>query len=283
MSTLRFVRAARLLLLALAMLSGQDTLAYSFGAPVCEIDASTMSINMGSSVLSSPGGWSLKAPSSYTGGTPITITLAHVDASRSFRGLLLWATTGGAGGLGRWTIPAHFQNPGGCLWSLTHASAGTKTQQSFAFDPPAAGTGPLVFHAFLVEDCGGPAGSCRTSWVQVGSIVVAEAQLSDSVPDAFAFATQSDVAPGAVVTSNAVTISGINTAAPVNVTGGQYSDRLHCSIYRCRGHDRQRADDLRSAHIALHLSDRWYRPRLPLVAFPHPSPARRQPCQSLSG
>src|SRR5262245_54102132 len=45
----------------------------------------------------------------------------------------------------------------------------------------------------------------------------------DTRPDAFAFTAQSGVEPSTVVTSNEVTISGINAAASVAITGGEYS------------------------------------------------------------
>ncbi|MEO7762015.1 MAG: hypothetical protein ABIS68_08915 [Casimicrobiaceae bacterium] len=45
----------------------------------------------------------------------------------------------------------------------------------------------------------------------------------DTTPDAFSFVTQTGVAVNAQVTSNAITISGINAAAPISVTGGSYS------------------------------------------------------------
>ena len=49
------------------------------------------------------------------------------------------------------------------------------------------------------------------------------AQLTDTAPDAFSFAPQTNVVLNTVLTSNAVTITGINTAAPISVTGGSYS------------------------------------------------------------
>ncbi|WP_185230982.1 hypothetical protein [Teredinibacter franksiae] len=45
----------------------------------------------------------------------------------------------------------------------------------------------------------------------------------DTRPNAFSFSAQSDVALGAVVESEAVTISGMNAAASVSVTGGEYA------------------------------------------------------------
>lgn len=46
---------------------------------------------------------------------------------------------------------------------------------------------------------------------------------TDTTPDPFTFAMVSDVMPGAVVTSSAVVISGINAPAPLSIAGGQYS------------------------------------------------------------
>jgi len=45
----------------------------------------------------------------------------------------------------------------------------------------------------------------------------------DTTPDAFSFSPQTGVATGATVTSNVVTVSGINAPAPISVTGGSYS------------------------------------------------------------
>ncbi|WP_273455072.1 alpha/beta hydrolase [Nevskia ramosa] len=46
---------------------------------------------------------------------------------------------------------------------------------------------------------------------------------ADTTPDAFAFAPVVDAVPGSVVTSAAVTISGIDVPVPITVVGGQYS------------------------------------------------------------
>jgi hypothetical protein len=54
------------------------------------------------------------------------------------------------------------------------------------------------------------------------SSTTASAGGSDGTPDAFAFTDQSGVASGAVVQSNAITVSGIDTAAAISVSGGQY-------------------------------------------------------------
>ena len=46
---------------------------------------------------------------------------------------------------------------------------------------------------------------------------------SDTTPNAFSFADVLGVTPGAVLTSNAITVGGINTSASIAVTGGSYS------------------------------------------------------------
>jgi len=43
---------------------------------------------------------------------------------------------------------------------------------------------------------------------------------ADTAPDAFTFTAQNGVMPSTTITSNAVTISGLNGAAPISVTGG---------------------------------------------------------------
>jgi hypothetical protein len=45
---------------------------------------------------------------------------------------------------------------------------------------------------------------------------------ADTTPDAFSFVDQSNVALNTVITSNTITVSGINTGAPISITGGEY-------------------------------------------------------------
>ncbi|KQC10271.1 MAG: hypothetical protein APR62_12305 [Smithella sp. SDB] len=62
----------------------------------------------------------------------------------------------------------------------------------------------------------------------IGSIsdafsVTTEAAPPDTTPDQFTFTDQTGVALSAVITSNTITVSGINAAAPISITGGMYS------------------------------------------------------------
>ena len=45
----------------------------------------------------------------------------------------------------------------------------------------------------------------------------------DPTPDAFTFTDRTNVALNTEFKSNAITVSGINTASPISVTGGTYS------------------------------------------------------------
>ncbi len=47
--------------------------------------------------------------------------------------------------------------------------------------------------------------------------------LDDTTPDAFAFVAQTEIEQSTQVSSNEITISGINAAAPITITGGEYS------------------------------------------------------------
>jgi hypothetical protein len=47
--------------------------------------------------------------------------------------------------------------------------------------------------------------------------------VSDTSPDAFSFAAVTDVASGAVIESGVVVVSGITAAAPIAISGGEYS------------------------------------------------------------
>jgi uncharacterized delta-60 repeat protein len=57
----------------------------------------------------------------------------------------------------------------------------------------------------------------------VSDVFTSTTLAADTSPDAFSFSSQSNVAKSTPVTSNAVTIGGINAPAPISVTGGEYS------------------------------------------------------------
>lgn len=47
--------------------------------------------------------------------------------------------------------------------------------------------------------------------------------VADTTPDAFSFAPQTNVALNTVVTSNPITVTGINTGSPITITSGSYA------------------------------------------------------------
>ena len=66
--------------------------------------------------------------------------------------------------------------------------------------------------------------NARTIWNTMD--VVASYQTSvagDSTPDQFNFIDQTNVARDTLITSNAITVNGINAAANISITGGEYS------------------------------------------------------------
>ncbi|MDH5802213.1 MAG: fibronectin type III domain-containing protein, partial [Gammaproteobacteria bacterium] len=57
----------------------------------------------------------------------------------------------------------------------------------------------------------------------VDGIFSVTTSVSDSIPDAFGFTSQTGVELNTQVVSNAITVSGINVAVPISIAGGQYS------------------------------------------------------------
>lgn len=71
----------------------------------------------------------------------------------------------------------------------------------------------------------GTTNTAVTATVTVGGVDVdfTATTLADTLPDVFSFADQVDVAPGAVVDSGTVVISGVEVAVAVSIIGGEYS------------------------------------------------------------
>ena len=69
-------------------------------------------------------------------------------------------------------------------------------------------------------------GATTSATVNVGGVAATfsvTTLAAATTPNPFTFTAQSNVAPRATITSNSVTITGINTASPVSIVGGTYS------------------------------------------------------------
>jgi sugar lactone lactonase YvrE len=81
-----------------------------------------------------------------------------------------------------------------------------------------------ILFALIISACGGGGGgggkTTLSSSLSSSSASVAPA---DTTPDAFSFSAVTGAALNSTISSTAVTISGINTATPISITGGEYS------------------------------------------------------------
>lgn len=163
---------ATLLLLAVASLCA-NSFAFSTGSPVCSVTPAVMDANDLTATIPSPNGWSINVPLSYTAGSPLTVAIANTNPSRQFRGILIWATNASSSLVGTWTVPSGYLAPAGCGGSsLTHSANTAKSQRSFTFMPPVAGSGTITFRAVVTDECG--AGSCRSAHAFPNGIGVVE-------------------------------------------------------------------------------------------------------------
>ena len=71
---------------------------------------------------------------------------------------------------------------------------------------------------------------------------------SDTTPDAFTFTSQTGVALSSLVTSNEITVSGINAASPISVTGGKYS--INSGAYVTTAGSVKNGDKVKVQHTA---------------------------------
>jgi hypothetical protein len=82
--------------------------------------------------------------------------------------------------------------------------------------PFATGLGNRVINALAASPDG------LTVYAGTGSGTVLRYVYSDTTPDAFSFTAQTGAGLGTVATSNSITVAGINSAASISITGGEY-------------------------------------------------------------
>ena len=85
------------------------------------------------------------------------------------------------------------------------------------------GTARLSAVGFSIENKGyiGTGLNDSTRYIDFWEYTITTA--ADTFPDQFTFTDQAGVALSTVITSNTITVSGINAAAPISITGGTYS------------------------------------------------------------
>lgn len=143
-----------------------QAMGFSQGAPICEVNGLPL-VEMSPTLASpAPQGWSLQVPRSiYMADRPLQVRLAHSQADKRARGVLLWAKSGQFSGAGQFLADTelfqYIPAPAECgLWAISHTSAAPKPLDQLAFWWMAPESGAVIMRAFIIEDCAAPQG-CR--------------------------------------------------------------------------------------------------------------------------
>jgi len=104
--------------------------------------------------------------------------------------------------------------------TVTFTAGQTSKTGSVGIRGDALSEGDEIFYVNLTSPTGGAVIGRSQA---VGTIINDDGVVTDTTPDAFSFTAASGVAVSSVQTSNAITVSGINAASPISVTGGSYS------------------------------------------------------------
>jgi hypothetical protein len=101
--------------------------------------------------------------------------------------------------------------------ATTLAHAAPVYDQWVGSGPFATGQGNRVITSLAVRPDG------TQAFAGTGSGTVLGYAFSDTTPNAFSFTPQTNVALSTAITSNSITVSGINTGTAISITGGQYA------------------------------------------------------------
>lgn len=148
------------------LLTPLAALAFSQGAPICEVNTLPL-IEMSPTLANpAPEGWTLVVPERFALGRPLLIQLRNADPTRRARGVLLWAKSGPATGAGSFALPGngrwqHIPAPANCgLWAISHTDNQPKLQSELSFEWVSVEYSSAILRAFVIEDCSAPQG-CR--------------------------------------------------------------------------------------------------------------------------
>jgi uncharacterized delta-60 repeat protein len=114
---------------------------------------------------------------------------------------------------------------------ITGYATATATNGQFSMGCNGAFVASSAFITNGMELCvrhttSGQHGASTTTTLNIGGVSASFSSTTlppDLTPDAFSLVAQPNAAPGTLVTSNAITVTGINGAAAISVSGGEYS------------------------------------------------------------
>jgi len=162
--------------------------AFSLGSPVCEV-ASLPLVPMSPTVVSPPPfGWRLETVRPiYLPGRAVTVRVRHPAPAQRALGVLVWAKRDAANGAGVFLVDGglyqHVPLPAECgQWAATHTTPVPKTLDDLVFAWLPGDEGEVILRAFLIEDCGIPAG-CRAHQALTPVIALRQALFFDSFED----------------------------------------------------------------------------------------------------
>ena len=161
-------------------------LAFSAGAPICEVNTLPLLDMSPTLAVPAPTGWYLESDRlTYQADRPLALRIRNTDGEKQVRGVLLFAKSGPNIGAGHFTLPIsgafqYIPAPAECgEWAISHSSPAVKSQGELQFDWSAPSSGTVIVRAFLIEDCMQPSGGCRDQQALTPVLVLQEALFVD--------------------------------------------------------------------------------------------------------
>lgn len=188
---------------ATGVISGTPTTAATSTFTVTVTDASSATASQSLSItIAAAGVDTTPDPFSFTAQADVALSTVITSNSIIIAGINSPAPISVSGG--------SYSVDGGAFTAV----AGTVTNgQSVAVQHTSSATNSTITTTTLT--IGGVSGSFTSTTVAAAG--------ADTTPDPFSFTAQTGVALSTVITSNTITVSGINSPAPISVTGGAYS------------------------------------------------------------
>jgi len=161
-------------------------LAFSAGAPICEVNTLPLLDMSPTLAVPAPTGWYLESDRlTYQADRSLELRIRNANGSKQVRGVLLFAKSGPNSGAGRFTLPIsgafqYIPKAQECgEWAISHTSASPKPQTQLQFNWSAPPSGTVIVRAFLIEDCPQPSGGCRDQQALTPVLILQEALFVD--------------------------------------------------------------------------------------------------------